>query len=94
MLLWCPLTAATQLERSAFSSSRASKIDHKNLFVCLGLTVGVKVNSEKHRDDRFHILLYLRKCPLQSAAGRADDLPQGTEHLTQEVLPRQKMKQS
>lgn len=30
--------------------------------------------------------LYLRERPLQPAASRADDLPQRTEHLTQEVL--------
>lgn len=30
----------------------------------------------------------LRERPLQPAAGRADDFPQRTEHLTQEVLHR------
>lgn len=33
-------------------------------------------------------VLYLRECPFQPAASRADDLPQRTEHLTQEVLQR------
>lgn len=33
-------------------------------------------------------MLYLRECPFQPAASRADDLPQRTEHLTQEVLHR------
>lgn len=33
-------------------------------------------------------MLYLRQCPLQPAASRADDLAQRTEHLTQEILHR------
>lgn len=33
-------------------------------------------------------ILYLRECPFQPAASRADDLTQRTEHLTQEVLHR------